>query len=321
MDLISVIIPVYNVEKYLSECLLSLKNQTYRNIEIIMVNDGSTDKSANICREFCDRDSRFILVEQKNQGLGAARNAGIDCAAGKYLCFVDSDDLVHKDYIMIMYKNLMTFGADISMCGYIKFNDGEEKYLSDVSENAPFIYNREQLIDDLATTGPNNRCEPIVIACNKLICAEFFKHIRFPNKLHEDEFLAHEYILGGYKIVRTDKALYFYRQRAMSITGNNHANDFRHFDIVDAMESRLKAFSKEDGETFKKILLSFFENLAIVYLLHSNKSNKLRSIFRVYPAYGKNLLKYANKLSLRQFIHYCLFLFSPTYFKKRYWEE
>lgn len=321
MDLISVIVPVYNVEKYLSECLLSLKNQTYKNIEIIMVNDGSTDGSANICREFCDCDNRFSLIEQANQGLGAARNAGIDRAAGKYLCFVDSDDLVHEDYIMIMYQNLIAYGADISMCGYIKFDDEEGGCPKDSGDNSPYIYNRAQLIDDLATTGPDNRSEPLVIVCDKLISADFFKHVRFPNKLHEDEFIAHEYILGGYKIVRTDKALYFYRQRSMSITGKNGADNFRHFDIVDAMDLRLKAFVNEDDETFKKILLSVFENLTIVYLLHSNKNNKLKSVFKVYPVYGKILFKHAAKLSLRQFIHYCLFLFSPSYFKKRYWNE
>lgn len=320
MDLISVIVPVYNVEMYLDDCLLSLKNQTYKNIEIIMVNDGSTDNSTNICKEFCKSDNRFILIEQKNQGLGVARNTGIKHAKGKYLCFVDSDDLVHRDYIMIMYKNLIGFGAYISMCGYVKFNDGENPDLHDESKNIPFLCEEEQLISELATTGPGNKCEPLVIACNKLICADFFKQIKFPAKLHEDEFLAHEYILSKKKIARTYKPLYFYRQRITSITGNNHINDFRHFDIVDAMELRLKAFSKEENVYFKKILISFFENLTVVYLIRSNRSNKVRCILKVYPVYFKNLFKYSCKLTLREFLHYLLFLISPVSFKKRYWK-
>ena len=97
--MISVIVPIYNVEKYLEECLDSIKNQTYSNIEVILVNDGSTDKSKDICERYCKEDTRFKLINQANQGQSVARNNGVAASAGKYIAFVDSDDIIRHDYL------------------------------------------------------------------------------------------------------------------------------------------------------------------------------------------------------------------------------
>ena len=112
--IISVIVPVYNVEKYLSECIESIIDQTYLDLEIILINDGSTDGSFDICKEYEKRDSRIKLIDKINGGLSSARNAGIDNASGAYLCFVDSDDCLEKDALMQLYQAISE--SDISIC-------------------------------------------------------------------------------------------------------------------------------------------------------------------------------------------------------------
>ena len=109
-ELVSIVVPVYNVEKYLWECLYSLKEQSYKNIEVIMVNDGSTDGSRDICEKICE-DKRFILINKKNGGLSSARNAGIDVARGEYITFVDSDDFVDQDFVQRLYDSVKTIDS------------------------------------------------------------------------------------------------------------------------------------------------------------------------------------------------------------------
>ena len=123
MDLISVIVPVYNVEKYLNRCVDSIINQTYSNLEIILINDGSTDTSGKICDEYKKRDNRIHVIHQKNGGLSAARNAGIVIANGNYFIFVDSDDLIHPQCIEILYKVIKNDCSDIVIGNYEKFDD------------------------------------------------------------------------------------------------------------------------------------------------------------------------------------------------------
>ncbi|WP_314853272.1 glycosyltransferase family A protein, partial [uncultured Granulicatella sp.] len=110
--MISVIIPVYNVENYLEECLKSVQTQTYTNIEVILVNDGSTDKSKLICERYCQENSRFLLINQENQGLSAARNKGVEISTGEYIVFVDSDDIIKTNYLEKLMQ-YMTEDVDI----------------------------------------------------------------------------------------------------------------------------------------------------------------------------------------------------------------
>lgn len=105
-ELISIVIPVYNVENFLERCITSVLNQTFENIEIILVNDGSTDNSLRICQQYEKIDSRIFIINQENQGLSAARNSGINQARGKYICFIDSDDWIHEKYLEILYNDI-----------------------------------------------------------------------------------------------------------------------------------------------------------------------------------------------------------------------
>lgn len=117
-DLVSVIVPVYNVEKYLKNCLNSIVNQTYQNLEIILVDDGSTDKSGEIIASFSETDSRIKVISKENGGISSARNAGLRAARGDYLCFVDADDRISSEFVEKMHREIIASGADLCMCGY-----------------------------------------------------------------------------------------------------------------------------------------------------------------------------------------------------------
>ena len=123
IELVSIIVPVYNVQDYVDACLQSLIKQTYKNIEIIVVNDGSTDKSFQVCKKISLGDSRIRLFSKKNGGLSDARNYGIRMARGDYICFVDSDDVVSEEYVNILYKAMKCKGTDISICRFDFFDD------------------------------------------------------------------------------------------------------------------------------------------------------------------------------------------------------
>ena len=134
-EVVSIVIPIYNVEAYLKQCLETIVNQTYPNLEIILVNDGSPDKSEEICKEFFKRDSRIRYVRQVNGGLSAARNTGIDLATGDYITFVDPDDWVTEDYVETLYTQLKKYEADVSIANYNLFNESTSKFLIKVTEN------------------------------------------------------------------------------------------------------------------------------------------------------------------------------------------
>ena len=125
---ITVIVPVYNVENYLNKCLDSLINQTYKNLEIIVINDGSTDNSGIICQEYAQKDNRIIYVEKENGGQSEARNMGLDRMTGSYVTFVDSDDWVESDYVETLYQKITEYQTDIAVGNYCKFNESDSNF-------------------------------------------------------------------------------------------------------------------------------------------------------------------------------------------------
>ena len=126
-DVVSVIVPVYNVEQYIRKCIESILNQTYNKMEIILVDDGSTDNSGIICDEYSKRDKRIKVIHKINGGLSDARNAGLDICTGDYIVFVDSDDYIKNNMIEMLHKDILEKRADISVCSYFFDNDGNIK--------------------------------------------------------------------------------------------------------------------------------------------------------------------------------------------------
>lgn len=213
-SLISVIIPVYKVEEQLERCISSITNQTYSNLEIILVDDGSPDGCPALCNGWVERDGRVRVIHQNNAGLSAARNAGIDIASGEYIAFVDSDDFVEPDYIEALYGTLTSAGADFSCCGL--FNENELLEPLDEQVAVPDgVFSTASMI-------PNSSFYEwqYVVAWNKLYKREVWDTLRYPvDRVHEDEFVYHHLLLNSTKVACTSRKLYHYVRRADSIMG------------------------------------------------------------------------------------------------------
>ncbi|SCY42657.1 glycosyltransferase family 2 protein [Butyrivibrio sp. INlla14] len=218
-ELVSVIVPVYNTEEYLEECLDSILEQTYKNLEVILVNDGSTDNSSLICSLYEERDSRVCVINKENGGLSSARNAGIRKANGEYLVFVDSDDIVAPFFVEAMVSSIQLYDCDISCCESVKFiEDGSNKArkcwsefgINDVNGT---IYTKERAIKD-------NLYEKIRITeiPYKVYRRQVFKDIFFPEGIiYEDLAVTFRLFMNANQIVVLNKKLYGYRKRKQSI--------------------------------------------------------------------------------------------------------
>lgn len=213
--LVSVIVPVYKVEDYLRRCLESIVNQTYRRLEIVVVNDGSPDGCGDIMREYAARDDRFKLIFQDNAGLGAARNAGIAAASGDYLCMIDSDDYVAPDYVGRMVKYARR-GADVVICNFVF------ELPSGVKIPFPLMTARRQLTGAKAGQMALDLLSIPTFAWNKLYRRELFTGpgITFPSIYYEDVATIARILAGANKVAITHKPLYHYCFRKSGITGN-----------------------------------------------------------------------------------------------------
>lgn len=212
MDLITVIVPIFNVENYLSKCIESIIKQTYRNLEIILVDDGSTDDSPIICDKYAKLDSRIKVIHKLNGGLSDARNCGMRIAQGRYIAFVDSDDYIEKYMYEILYNEIIEYQADIAVCGRIIENGDEKKQL--------YTLNNKLIMDSIQTLKYYFKRKLIdPSACDKLFKRELFNNIEFPvGKIHEDIFVMDIIINNCNKIVHTGLPLYHYINRHDSIT-------------------------------------------------------------------------------------------------------
>ena len=215
MALVSVIIPIYNVENYLERCLDSVINQTIKDIEIILVNDGSTDNSGAICNKYAEKDKRIIVINKKNGGLSDARNKGLDKASGKYIAFVDSDDFIHKDMLYKLVNQCEQLDCDIAIGSHMRFSKIEE--IKEVEK----IYN-PILFDSISAMSnylaDNEDKKIFTMVCDKIYKRELFDDIRFPyGKLYEDGFVTYKLLYKAKKIVYIEDILYYYYQRSGSI--------------------------------------------------------------------------------------------------------
>lgn len=212
--LISIIIPVYNVEQYLSRCINSIINQTYKNIEIILVNDGSTDNSQEICNKYKIKDNRINVINKKNGGLSDARNEGIKVATGKFITFVDSDDYVSDDYVDCLFSMIDEEKADIAVCTYRVVNDNEQKkYLATSKQRCNKVFSG---IDAIKNSWYKK--EITNSAWAKLYKKELFFNVEYPKgKVYEDLGTTYKLLYKAKKVVYADCRIYYYVQRKESI--------------------------------------------------------------------------------------------------------
>ena len=246
---ISVIVPIYKVEKYLEKCLNSILNQTYKNLEIILVDDGSPDGCPKMCDDYSFKDSRIKVIHKKNGGLSSARNAGIEIATGEYISFVDSDDYIHKSTYEEMLKLIIKSDADICICN-IEYVD-EKGGLYPIQFSSPI--KDEELSVNQFFRKLVEPCEWYYVAAwNKLYRKEILDRKVFPiGKIHEDEYSIHHIIGKCNKIVCTSRKYYYYVQRSGSIMSQRSINST--LDLTEAMLDRYNYYcsiNREDGLHF-----------------------------------------------------------------------
>lgn len=229
--LVSVVVPVYAVENFLPTCVKSIIEQSYTDLEILLVNDGSPDSSGSICEHFASTDTRIRVIHKTNGGLGSARNAGVDIAMGEYICFVDSDDWVDRDYVKNLLADVYSTNSQIAVCGFTT----EYPHRSDVRGlRREGILSSEEALFGLY--GPDYL--PLVVIWNKLFKTELLRANRFrEDMVHEDEQISAALFLSATRVVCRSQSLYHYRVREDSITDRQMKSISP--DLITAYEDRL----------------------------------------------------------------------------------
>lgn len=283
MELVSVIIPIYNVEKYLKRCLDSIKEQEYSDIEVILVDDGSLDSSGKICDEYAVGDDRFMVIHKNNGGLSDARNVGMKKASGKYIFFLDADDWVSKDCIKKLYQYLKEKELDIVAGGIsISYSDGRcEQY----TEYGDTVYSCKDALYDMGT-----KKKICVMSWNKLYKRSLLDDIYFPvGKINEDEFVTYKIILRANRIGFLDSNTYFYYQREKSIS--NSAKMFLKTDALEAFEERIITYKKNNY--FDLIETTEYARLMYIYNAMKCEDLNYRQKKKIYEnAFDNKFLKY-----------------------------
>lgn len=258
--LVSIIVPVYNVEKYLEPCLLSIANQTYKNIEVLIVNDGSTDNSEKVALQFTTKDNRFKLYSKINAGLSTARNFGIDQAQGDFICFVDSDDTIKLTFVEKLLNKTVAFDADMTFCLTELFSEKENKIINHDYFNKTPLANAlyEQSFNHLEIKNCIFNLQ--VTAWNKIYKTSFLKKVsaRFPDGLYfEDNPFFFRCILNANRVSFVNEQLYVYRiDRPGSITSDKSLKFFDHFKIMKLVEEELK-LSDTNWTLYKKRFVNY----------------------------------------------------------------
>lgn len=278
-ELISVIVPIYNIEKELVRCLDTLIKQSYNNLEIILINDGSTDGSQEICEKFAELDSRVKIFKQTNLGLSMARNLGIEKSTGRYLCFVDGDDYISSDMISFLYRSLMAYNADISSCAYsmiyadqeVEIKEGDTTRVLESKQAIELMFRKKNLG---------------IIACNKLYKCELFDGIRYPcGKKFEDINTTYKLFDKANTIVYSPIVKYYYVQRLDSINGKSFNNNFFNYELYDMIRAvdEVNIFVQEKYKEIYQVVLvyslSYYLRVINQLIIYNKKDNDL--LFRI----------------------------------------
>lgn len=309
-DLISIVVPVYNVDKYLEKCLNSILNQTYDNIEIILVDDGSKDDSGKICDIYKEKDNRIKVIHKTNGGLSDARNIGIDNVNGKYITFVDSDDTIEKNYIEYLYNLLKKNNTKLSICNY-----------NVVSNNKviPYIKKDYEIkLDKVTALGELLRERLFsVSSCAKLYDVELFNDVRFPiGMLCEDNGTTYKLIEKCDYVSYGSKSKYNYYKRDNSImTSSFNERKFDLIKLVDKMKDDLEPkYPELHDEILRKQISSRFSVLRQIVLSDYNNQKKINAIVEFLKQNKKFILK-CSSINIREKIALITLLIDINFFK------
>lgn len=251
--LISLIIPVYKVEKYLEKCIQSVINQTYENLQIILVDDGSPDNCGKICDEYAKKDHRIEVIHKSNGGLSDARNKGLEIAKGEYIGFVDSDDYIEADMYEVLYNLLKQYNADVSICNFYTVSQGKISIKN--ADNGINEYNRIEILKEILLDKNIQS-----YAWNKLYKKELFDEIKYPiGKKYEDIGTTFYLLEKCNKVVVTGKSEYYYINRQDSIVNNvTESTITDYIELImqryDYIEKNIKELSSYNKDYLKRIL-------------------------------------------------------------------
>lgn len=313
-ELITVIINVYNGERFIKKCLENIINQTYKNLEILVVNDGSTDNTLSICQEI--KDKRIRIINQENKGLSLSRNVGIDNAKGEYLFFIDVDDWIDEDTIEYLYKLCKENKAEMSTCRAIEVYkeqlNGKEKIEIENSkkENKLKLLNKEEMLKKTLISLNNE-----VVIWNKFIKKDLFNNVRFEDRIVNDVVVTYKLVINTNKIAYGEEIKYFYFKNNESITYKNKAD--RQIDMYKASMERYEYVKniypdmmENNVGMIKKGMYTFFnEKEEVQEFWNKNKCLKqLRNIF--------DFRIYFSKIEIGLKIKITLFLIAPNLYRK-----
>lgn len=296
-DLITVIIPVYNAEKYIAECLESLINQTYKNLEIIAIDDGSKDNSGAICDQYKEKDSRIKVIHKENEGVSLARNAGLEIAKGEYIAFVDGDDYLEKEYLEKLLKALQEKQVDLVLCG---FNRVYDSHTEKVTKGQSLVMNKEEFLTDILNVQGGAG-----IVHSKLWKKETIQDIKFNReiKIGEDSYFCIQATKNVNNVYVLDDALYNYRFNNGSAV-RKYKKDFPELCLTSMKIAKeyIEKEYKDDKEIIKKFnnYIAYHILLITVNYCFNNENNLnwikqikcLKDICKI-PEY-KEAIKYSN---------------------------
>lgn len=299
--LISVIVPVYKVELFLPSCIESIISQTYQNIEIILVDDGSPDRCPQICDKWAAKDSRIKVIHKSNGGLSSARNAGLDAAIGDYIGFVDSDDTIDSHMYEKLLFGIQNNDADICICG-----------IKNVDETGCVVKNKESVDIPTAVFTRETMFEMLskwyyVTAPNKLYKKRIFDKNRFAEgRIHEDEFSVHHFIGECNRVATISEELYIYLQRSNSITTGSL--NVRHLDAVDALLDRYEYFKKNKYKALARKTLREAYGVYISLIEKIEKQSNMQRLQETYKSIFYRLIKNIDLRAAKLFIVYTKYM-------------
>ena len=305
-DLVSVIVPVYNVEEYVDKCMISICEQTYVNIEILLIDDGSTDTSGIKCDEWAKKDNRIKVVHKVNGGLSDARNYGLDLALGEWILFVDSDDYIDKSLIEKCLKFAWENKANLIIFEYYEV-DEYDRFISHEMSNKECVLDSLSILNAFIKFGTGSS-----MVCNKLYKKEIWEGLRFiKGKLHEDEFIIIETLQRADKVYLSNEPFYFYRKRSGSIMNKKGIKSYR--DKLEAYYERKRYFIN-NKELLPYVNYKYLCLIVEAYL-ELNVSEREEFLIKYKKEY-KSSIKGIN--IKKKCLLWCFYL-SPTLYRTMLW--
>ena len=262
MPKVSIIVPVYKAEAYLHSCIDSILNQTFQDFEILLVDDGSPDRSGVICDDYAAKESRITAIHQENQGQAAARNHAMKIAKGEWICFVDSDDLIHPQMLELLYDAAVQSGAGISMCQMLESPELPGDFCEKVEPKFETLTMDETTLVDMLDAG----AYPSWVACAKLIRREYIEKYPFHvGRVYEDNEAVCRWVCWAGKLARMEHKLYFYRTNPESTT--QKAFSVKRLDYLWALESIIRFYDSLGFATLRGRFLDIYADMVAGYYI------------------------------------------------------